>query len=386
MRKASKHVSSKNNNVTFMNIPFVDLKAQYAVIKEEVDHAIGRVLRETQFVLGPEVERFEQDFAAVSGVKYAVGVNSGTAALFLALLAKGIGRGDEVITQPNSFIATAAAISTTGATPIFVDIDRETHLIDVEKIESAITPQTKAIIPVHLCGQMAPMEKIIEIAYKHDLFVLEDACQAHGAKQKGKSAGSFGHAAAFSFYPGKNLGAYGEAGAVVTNDEGIYHAVQELRDHGSSQKYIHKRIGYNMRMEGIQGAVLNVKLPHLERWNMLRNKHAEYYDRLLIDIPDVTIPVIRAGNEHVFHLYVIRYPKRDALQDFLKKRGIATGIHYPIPIHLQEAYASLNLARGSFLNTEMVAEQILSLPIYPELVDEQIEYVVEQIREFVKRK
>lgn len=365
-----------------MQVPFVDLKTQYDCIKPEIDRAIARVIENARFVLGEEAERFEDNFAEYCGAKCAVGVNSGTSALFLALRAANIGSGDEVITQPNSFIASAAAISHTGAIPVFVDSDSATHLIDVSKIERAITSRTKAIMPVHLYGQVSPMEEICSVAKKHGLFVLEDACQAHGATMGGARAGSLGHAAAFSFYPGKNLGAYGEAGAIVTSDEALAERVRRLRDHGSLEKYVHTEIGYNMRLEGIQAAVLQVKLTHLDEWNEARRAHAARYQELLGSIKGLTLPVTTPGHEHVFHLFVIRSRERDSFQQFLKERGVATLIHYPVPIHLQEAYRHLGLERGSFPQAESAAAEILSLPMYPELTDEQIGYVADTIKDF----
>ncbi|MEK7560344.1 MAG: DegT/DnrJ/EryC1/StrS family aminotransferase [Patescibacteria group bacterium] len=365
-----------------MNIPFVDLGAQYNRIKPEIDAAIERVVRNSRFVLGEEVERFEADFARYCGAQYAVGVQSGTSALFLALAARGIGPGDEVITQSNSFIATAAAISHTGATPVFVDVDPATGLMDPALIQAAITTRTKAIIPVHLYGQIAPMYDILAVAKRHHLWILEDACQAHGALQNGKRAGSFGDAAAFSFYPGKNLGAYGEGGAVVTSDEALASRIRRLRDHGSPEKYVHAEIGYNMRLEGLAGAVLGVKLAYLDEWNTGRRNNANRYHEMLSGIAGLALPAAVEGNEHVWHLFTILTEQRDELQKFLKERGIATGIHYPIPIHLQKAYVGLGHAHGSFPATERMARETLSLPMYPELTQEQIRYVATAIKEF----
>ena len=364
------------------NVPFVDLKKQYQTIKEEIDEALRSVIENANFILGPSVENFEKKFAEFCGVKYCVGVNSGTAALHLALLAAGIGVGDEVITQPNSFIATAEAVSHTGAKPVFVDINPDTYLMDVSKLEAAITSKTKAIIPVHLYGQVSPMKEILETAKKYNLFVLEDACQAHGATQDGKRVGSFGDAAAFSFYPSKNLGAYGEGGAVVTNNEELAVKIRMLRDHGSSQKYIHNFIGFNMRMEGIQGAVLGIKLQYLDEWNKKRRENAARYFELLQDVPQIKLPVILENNQSNFHLFVIRAERRDDLQKFLKDNGIATGIHYPIPIHLQEAYSTFGWKKGDFPVTEKVADEILSLPMFPEVTEEQILYVSRKIKDF----
>lgn len=366
-----------------MEVKFVDLKAQYQSIKPEIDAAINRVLENTSFILGPDVERFEEDFAKYCGTKYAVGLNSGTSALFLALRALGIGPEDEVITQANTFIATAAAISAAGATPVFADINPRTYQIDVQDLGRRITPKTKAIIPVHLYGALGPIEEVVALAKKHGLYVLEDACQAHGAVRNGKRAGAFGDIAAFSFYPGKNLGAYGDAGAVTTNNEELAKKIKVLRDHGASRKYFHDVVGYNMRMEGIHGAVLDVKLPHLEDWSKKRRERAAEYHRLLSDAPEIILPEI-TSKDHVFHLFVIRTKKRDELQKYLKSAGIQTNIHYPVPIHLQKAYAGLGLGAGSYPKTELIAGEILSLPMYPEITQEQIEYVAVKIKEFLK--
>ena len=364
-----------------MNVSFIDLKAQYQTIKSEIDEAINRVLLNTSFILGPEVENFEKQFAEYCGAKFCVGVNSGTAALHLALLAAGIKEGDEVITVPNTFFATCEAISVVGAKPVFVDADSQTYLMDISKIEAVISPKTRAIIPVHLFGQTVDMDPLLALAKKHNFFVLEDACQSHGAKYRGKKAGSLGNAAAFSFYPGKNLGAYGEAGAVVTNDEDIAKKIKMLRDHGSPQKYIHDLIGFNMRMEGIQGAVLSVKLKYLDQWLEKRRRIASRYNELLKDLP-IKLPKIDDGNEHVFHLYVIATPKRNELSQFLKDNGVSCGIHYPIPIHLQKAYADFGWKKGDFPVCEKAADEILSLPMFAEMTDGQIAYVAGKIKEF----
>lgn len=359
-------------------IPFVDLQAQYRSIKEEVDAAIGRVLENASFVLGREVASFEDSFAEYTGARFCVGVSNGTAAIQLALMACGIGAGDEVIVPANTFFATAEAVSTAGATPVFVDADPVSYTIDVRQIESRITPRTRAVIPVHLYGQPADLDPILEIAARRNLIVIEDAAQAHGALYEGRRVGTFGSAACFSFYPGKNLGAYGEGGAVVTGDEEIARAVRRLRDHGSERKYHHDVIGYNFRLEGIQGAVLSVKLPFLDSWNALRREHAAAYNKLLAGA-DLMLPQEMSYARHVYHLYVVQAEERDELQKDLAEAGVQTGIHYPVPIHLQPAYAFLGYGRGSFPVTEGQASRVLSLPMFPELTDEQISIVAKSI-------
>lgn len=366
-------------------VPFLDLKKQYLSIKQEIDDAIKKTIENTAFILGPGVEEFENNFANFCGVKYAVGVNSGTEALHLALLSLGIGSGDEVITVPNTFIATAEAISHTGAKPIFVDIDKENYNMNSDLIKEKITVNTKAIMPVHLFGNPCDMDKINEIAKKHNLFVIEDACQAHGAEYKGRRVGSLSDIAAFSFYPGKNLGAYGEGGIIVTNNEELANKCKLLRAHGEYPKNIHSLVGFNYRMHGLQGAILNVKLKYLDDWNEARRKKAELYNSLLNELGNITIPKINESNKHVFHLYVIRTEKRDELREFLKSKGIDTGIHYLFPIHLQEAYKHLNLKEGDYPIAEKYAKEILSLPIFPELTEEQIGYIADSIKEFYKK-
>jgi dTDP-4-amino-4,6-dideoxygalactose transaminase len=361
-----------------MTVPFVDLRAQYLSIKDEIDGAIARVLDNTSFVLGPEVEAFETAFAEYTGARFCIGVNSGTAAIQLALTACGLGAGDEVIVPANTFFATAEAVSTAGATPVFVDADPISYNIDVSKIEAAITERTRAIMPVHLYGQAADLDPIFEIAERRGLVVIEDAAQAHGSRYKGRRVGALCRAGCFSFYPGKNLGAYGEGGAVVTNDEGVARSVRLLRDHGSERKYTHEIIGYNFRLEGIQGAVLNVKLRHLDRWNQLRREHAASYTELLRG-SGLTLPREMPYAEHVYHLYVIQSDGRDALQQTLNQSGVQTGIHYPIPIHLQPAYASLNYGRGDFPEAERQSGRVLSLPLFPELAIDQIRRVAQAI-------
>lgn len=361
-------------------VPFLNLKAQYQSIKPEIDNAIKNVLENNSFILGPAVEEFEKNFADFCNVRHSVAINSGTAALQIALLSLGIKPGDEVITVPNTFIATTEAISHIGAKPVFVDIKEDTYNLNPDLIEKAITEKTKAIIAVHLYGNPCDMDKINEIAKRNNLFVVEDACQAHGAEYKGKKVGALTDVAAFSFYPGKNLGAYGEGGAITTNNREIANKCKLLRAHGEYPKNTHSIIGFNERMHGIQGAVLNVKLKHLNAWNESRRKKAELYNQLLKDV--LITPKIDESNKHVFHLYVIRTKEREKLHGFLQSKGIETGIHYQKPIHLQEAYSFLNYSKGSFPVAEKVMEEIISLPIYPELTEEQIRYIVDKIKEF----
>ena len=365
-----------------MNVPFLDLKAQYKAIKDEVHAAINDVMENTAFAGGPFVAKFEQEFAKFCDCKHAVGVGNGTDALWLSLIGLGIKPGDEVITVPNTFIATAEAISFSGAKPVFVDILEETNNMNPALIEAAITKKTKAIIPVHLFGQPADMDPIMTIAKKHGLFMIEDACQAHGAEYKGKKAGSIGNTGAFSFYPGKNLGAYGESGAVVTNDDAIAGKMRMFRDHGQAKKYYHGMIGWNARMDGIQGAVLHVKLKYLQGWNDSRRKNAQKYSELLSAVKDVMPPRQAEYAKHIYHIYAIRIKQREKLMAHLATKGIACGIHYPIPLHLQDAYRFLNLGVGSFPIAEKCAAEYLSLPMYPELTSEQINYVAKEIKEF----
>lgn len=361
-------------------IPFVDLKRQYAAIRDEVDHAIQDVLDQCAFASGPAVAAFEAEFARYCGVRHCVGVNSGTSALHLALLACGIGWGDEVITVPMTFVATAWAISYVGARPVFVDIDPVTFTIDISQVERAITSRTRAILPVHLYGQMAPLDPLLEISNRHGLALIEDAAQAHGATYYGRRAGAVGRVGCFSFYPSKNLGAYGESGAITTNDDAIAARVRSLRDHAQSERYRHEEVGFNYRMDGLQGAVLRVKLAHIEEWNAKRREIAERYRALLGDTP-FALPDEAEGRRHVWHLYVVRHPERNRLQQALTAAGIATGLHYSIPVHLQPAYASLGYREGDFPVAEKVAQECLSLPIYPELRADEQELVVKVLKE-----
>jgi dTDP-4-amino-4,6-dideoxygalactose transaminase len=360
-------------------VPFVDLKAQYHTIQKEIDVAIARVLETSQFVLGQEVSSFEEEFAAYCQARYGVGVNSGTSALHLALLAAGVGPGDEVVTIPFTFVATVAAVCYTGAKPVFVDIEPESFTMDVTQIEKAINKRTKAILPVHLYGQPADMDPILDIARRHKVKVIEDAAQAHGAEYKGKRVGSLGDLGCFSFYPGKNLGAYGEGGMIVTNNPEYARTVRMLRDWGQERKYYHDLKGYNYRLEGMQGAILRVKLRHLEAWIEARRKHAAQYNETLPD-RGVQIPKEMPYARHVYHIYGIRTPQREGLQGSLNGKGIQTGIHYPIPVHLQKAYADLGYRNGDFPHSEQAANEVLSLPMFAELTKAQISSVVREIR------
>ncbi|MEZ4703108.1 MAG: DegT/DnrJ/EryC1/StrS family aminotransferase [Rhodothermales bacterium] len=363
-----------------MEVPFLNLKAQYLAIQEEVQEAIQRVIDKTAFAGGPFVQQFEEAYAAYCQTKHAIGVGSGTSALWLALEGLGIGEGDEVITTPNTFIATAEAISYAGATPVFVDIDEKTYNIDPSLIEEKITARTRAIIPVHLFGQTADLAPILDIARKHGLHVIEDASQAHGALYQGQPAGSIGDVGCFSFYPGKNLGAYGEAGGIVTSNSDLARYIQMVKDHGQSQKYYHDIVGWNDRMDGIQGAVLSVKLKYIDRWNELRRQHAQTYSNLLSDVDGVVLPHVAEYGTHVYHIYAIRVDRRDQVKAEMEKRGVYCGIHYPLPLHLQKAYEDLGHVRGDFPVTERCSDTYLSLPMYPELTHEQIMQVVSVLK------
>ncbi len=413
-----------------MHVPFLDLKAQYKQIETEVVPVVTQAMAAGMFIGGPQVAGFEEEFAAFCDSRYCIGVGSGTDALRFALMAAGVGPGDAVVTVPNTFIATTEAISQVGATPVFVDVDPKTYTLDPQKLsdllknktqpnlsheildrdersgfhrdklnkpnrpnnphtpnkpfnQSTDHPRPKAVLPIHLYGQTADMDPILDIARQYDLVVIEDACQAHGASYKNRKAGSLSMAGCFSFYPGKNLGAFGEAGAVVTQDEDMAQKMRMIRDHGQAQKYFHDLEGYNGRLDAIQAAVLRIKLKRLQDWNQSRRKNAALYTELLQDVPGITLPVEAGFAESVFHLYVILADNRDGLQKFLSEKGVATGLHYPLPLHLQKAYAHLGHKKGDFPVAEHTAERLLSLPMYPELTAEQIDYVCSSIKEFV---
>jgi dTDP-4-amino-4,6-dideoxygalactose transaminase len=365
-------------------VPYLDLKAQIKPLRAEINAAIAKTIDNCSFCLGPDTAQFEKDFAKYCGANHAVGFNSGTSAEHIALLMLDVKPGDEVITTPMTFVATSWAISYCGAKPVYVDIDDATFNIDPKKIEAAITPRTKAILPVHLYGLPFEIDPILEICRKHKLPLVEDACQSHGAKYKGKTVGTFGEMSCFSFYPGKNLGAAGEGGALVTNSEAYAKRARSLREHGSTVRYYHDEIGYNYRMEGIQGAVLGVKLPHLPTWTQGRQRVAKRYQELLAGTP-LQLPYQPAHMESVWHLYVVRHARRDELKAHLEANGVGCALHYPLPLHLQKCYASLGHKAGDFPVTEKAARECLSLPIYPELTDAQIVRVAEVIREFFKK-
>ncbi|HEX4071419.1 MAG TPA: DegT/DnrJ/EryC1/StrS family aminotransferase [Planctomycetaceae bacterium] len=367
---------------TKLAVPFLDLPAENCSIADELDEAIHQVISRGQFILGPAVERFEQAFAEYLGAKYCVGLNNGTSALHLALEACDIGPGDEVITTPHSWISTSWAISYVGARPVFVDIDPVTYNLDPQQVERALTPQTRAILPVHLYGQACDLEALGRIADRNNVDIIEDAAQAHGALNKERRVGTFGRAGCFSFYPGKNLGAFGEAGAVVTDDEHVATRIRRLRDHAQDGRHRHVEIGHNARMEGIQGAVLDVKLRHLDKWNARRARHARRYCELLSDVPNLRPPECPRPSGHVWHLFVIllRGIDRGRLQSELAERGIATAVHYPIPIPFQPAYTHLGYKPGDFPVAEAVMANCLSLPMFAALTDEQIDYVAATIK------
>jgi dTDP-4-amino-4,6-dideoxygalactose transaminase len=362
-----------------MKVPFLDLTAHHQPIREQLDAAIRDVIDANAFAGGPFVASFERDFARYCGVNHAIGVGNGTDALWLSLLALGVGPGDEVITVPSTFMATAEAISYCGARPKFVDIDERTYTMDPSLLEEALTPRTKAIIPVHLFGQCADMDPILEIAGRHGIPVVEDACQAHGALYKGRKAGSMGVAGCFSFYPGKNLGALGEAGGVTTDDKDLAAEIQMLREHGQHKRYHHSRVGWNARMDGIQGAVLGVKLKQLEVSNVRRHSHALLYEQILGGAEEIITPSEAPHNRHVFHIYAVRVKDRDQMLQAMANQGISCAIHYPIPVHLQEAYRFLGDGEGSFPVAERCATEFLSLPMFPELSKEQIHAVADAL-------
>ena len=363
-----------------MKIPLVDLKTNYLSIKKEVDEAIQKVIDDSSFIMGPYLKNFEENFARFCGVKHAIGCSSGTTAVHLALLAGGVKKGDEVITVPNTFIATTECISYVDGSIKFVDVKEDTALMDIDQLEKVITPKTKAIVVVHLYGQMSDMERIREIANDYDLFLIEDAAQAHAAEWRGHQPGFYGDVASYSFFPAKNLGCFGDGGAVVTNDDELAEKVRLLVNHGRMSKYEHLMEGYNYRLDALQAAILNVKLKHLPKWTELRREHAAFYNDHLPD--EIERPVEAKGAKHVYYMYVIRTKKRDKLMSYLKERGISTGIHYPVPLHLQPAYKNLGFKKGDFPVSEKLADEILSIPVYPELTDEQLNYIVDTIKQF----
>ena len=363
-----------------MKVPFVDLYQQHQEVEAELVEVFQRVLRKSSFILGPEVQAFERSFASYVGSTECIAVNNGTVALQLVLLGLGIGPGQEVITVPNTFIATAEAISAVGARPVFVDVDPASYNMDPAQVEAAITPRTAALLPVHLYGQSADLDALQEIARRHNIHLVEDACQAHGAMYKQKRAGSVGIAGCFSFYPGKNLGCLGEGGAIVTNDAELAQRMRMLRDHGSIRKYEHRVPGYNFRLEGLQGGFLSVKLRHLDAWNERRRAAAKRYNELLSD-SGVTLPAEMPYGQHVYHLYVIQADDREGLRQQLAAAGVESGLHYPVALHLQEAYADLGYSKGSFPVSELLTERILSLPMHPGISDEQIQHVASVVLE-----
>ncbi len=364
-------------------IPYLDLPAQLRPLRKQLDAVIAKTLDNCSFCLGPDVAQFEKDFAAYCGAKHAIGFNSGTSALHVGLMLLNVKPGDEVITTPMTFVATSWAISYVGAKPVYVDVDDATFNLDPKNIEKAITPRTKVVMPVHLYGHPFDVDPIVEICRKHKLALVEDACQSHGAKYKGKTVGTFGALSGYSFYPGKNLGACGEGGALVTNEDAFAARAKSLREHGSSQRYYHDEVGFNYRMEGIQGAVLGVKLPHLNKWTAERRRVAHRYHELLADTP-LQLPKEASWAESVYHLYVVRHPRRDDLKKHLEANKIGCALHYPLPLHLQKCYASLGYHQGDFPVAEKAARECLSLPIFPELTDAQIQRVAEVIKQFFK--
>jgi dTDP-4-amino-4,6-dideoxygalactose transaminase len=377
-------LSKRNYGVLTMKIQMLDLSEQYQSMRDEIIQKLDEVMSSSRFILGDNVKQLESDIAKYSNVKHGIGVGNGSDAIHIALQAVGVGKGDEVITTPFTFFATAGSIARTGAKPVFVDIDPVTFNIDPEKIETAITPRTKAIVPVHLYGQMADMDPIVAIAQKYNLAIIEDAAQAIGAKYKGKTVGEMGTAATYSFFPTKNLGAYGDGGMIVTNDDDVAEKCRVIRVHGSKPKYYHRVLGYNSRLDELQAAILNVKFPHLNRWSEERRKRAAYYTERLNEKLNEIIqtPVEKEENYHVFHQYTLRVPKRDELQQYLKEQGIATMIYYPLPLHLQPVFKDLGYKEGDFPEAEKAAKEALSLPMYPELKHEEQDYVIEKIIEF----
>jgi dTDP-4-amino-4,6-dideoxygalactose transaminase len=373
----------KKELVSEMKVPLLDLKAQYATLKEEMVPAVEAVLESQYFIGGPEIKELEATIAEHSQAAAAVGVSSGTDALLVSLMSLGIGQGDEVITTPYTFFATVGSIWRVGAKPVFVDIQPDTYNIDVSKIAAAITDKTKAIIPVHLYGQLADMDPIMALAKEHDLFVIEDAAQAIGSTQNGRKAGSFGATGCFSFFPSKNLGGLGDGGMIVTSDKALADRMRECRNHGSEPKYYHKWVGGNFRLDSIQAAGLIVKMRHLESWHEGRRKNAAFYDAALAEMDEVVTPAVREYNQTIYNQYVIRVPRRDECRAFLQENGIGCEIYYPVPIHLQECFAALGYKKGDMPESEAAADQTLALPIYAELTDEQKQYVVDMIKKFL---
>ncbi len=369
---------------TTVPVPYLDLRAQMRGIRTEIDAAIARTLDNCSFCLGPEVAQFEQDFARFCGAAHCIGVNSGTSALHLAMVLLNVGRGDEVITTPMTFVATSWAISYVGARPVYVDIDDATFTLDPKRVRAAITPRTKAVLPVHLYGHPADLHPLLAICQEHGLPLVEDAAQAHGAKYHDRVVGTFGALSCFSFYPGKNLGAYGEGGALLTHDATMAARARALREHGSSRRYYHDEVGFNYRMEGIQGAVLGIKLKHLEKWTSQRRRVAHRYHELLADTP-LQLPREADYAQSAYHLYVVRHRRRDELKQHLEANRVGCALHYPLPLHLQKCYASLGYKAGDFPYAEKAARECLSLPIYPEMTEALIERVAEVIKDFFKR-
>lgn len=367
---------------TSMRIPFVDLHAQYHSLKKDIDNAIFSVIEDTDFIKGKYVTAFEKDFAAACGMKHCIGVANGTDAIYIALKMLGIGAGDEVITVANSWISTSETITQAGAIPVFADTEPDYYSINPDAVEAAITPRTKAVIPVHLYGQPADMDRIKSICEKHKLILIEDCSQSHFAQFNGRQVGTFGHVSTFSFYPGKNLGAYGDAGAVITNDDALATKMRMYANHGALVKHQHEMEGINSRLDGLHAAILSVKLPHVKKWNEMRFKNAQYLNSRLSEIPGIETPRIRSNSTHVFHLYVVRADRRDELQKHLKANGIETAIHYPTPLPLLPAYAYLNKSEKDFPVAATNRHKILSLPMYPELSTEQMDYMTTVIRNF----
>jgi len=367
-----------------MNIPFVDLYKQYTSVKNEIDSAIEHIIKTSSYIGGEPVKDFERNFAEMLGVKHCIGVGNGTDAIYIVLKMSGIGKGDEVITVANSWISTSETIGQTGAKPVFIDIDPDYYTINVDLIEEKITDKTKAILPVHLFGQPAEIDKIKELCEKHDLYLIEDCAQSHFSKFKGQHTGTFGDAATFSFYPGKNLGAYGDAGCIVTNNDEYANRFRMYANHGALQKHNHKIEGVNSRLDGLQAAILNVKLKYILQWNQKRHENALIYNNLLKDIPQIAIPKIRDHASHIFHLYVIRAERRNELQEYLHENGIQTAIHYPTPLPLLEAYKHLSCSETDIPVASSYMNKILSLPMFPELAKEEIEFVSKKIKEFYK--